>query len=92
VQTPVLVLNGNGISGAAASTAGIVRARGYPVSATGDAPRRYTRSVVMYTRGFAGEAARLGRDLNVATLQPLDPLVIPGGTRARLVLIVGVRD
>jgi len=91
-QTPVLVLNGNGISGAAASTAGIVRARGYPVTATGDAPRRYAQSVVMYKRGFAGEAARLGRDLNVPTLQPLDPLVVPGGTRARLVLIVGRRD
>jgi hypothetical protein len=89
-QTPVLVLNGNGIKGAAATSAEIVRARGYPVTATTDAPRwNYPQTVVMYKPGFAGEAKRLARDLNILRLQPLDPLAVPGGTGARLVLIVG---
>jgi hypothetical protein len=89
-QTPVLVLNGNGIRRAAATAAEIVRARGYPVTATADAPQQnYSHSTVMYKRGFAREAKRLSRDLNVPALQPLEPLTAPGGTRARLVLIVG---
>jgi hypothetical protein len=88
-QTPVLVLNGNGISGAAARAAEIVRARGYPVTATADAPTTYPRSVVMYKHGFRREAERLGSDLNLRTLQLLDPLAVPGGTRAQLVVIVG---
>ena len=85
----VLVLNGNGIPGAAASTAEIVRARGYPVTATADAPTNYPRSVVMYKHGFTREAERLGRDLNLKTHRLLDPLAVPGGTRAQLVVIVG---
>src|SRR5439155_7940146 len=76
-RTPVLVLNGNGVNGAAARTAPSVRRRGYPVTATANAPRHdYLRSVVMFKPGFVREAARLGRDLKVETLQPFDPLVV----------------
>ena len=86
----VLVLNGNGISGAAASAAQIVRSHGYPVTATADAPQTdYPRSVVLYKPGFAREAKRLGLDLKIPTLSRLDPFTVPGGTRAHLVLIVG---
>ena len=89
-RTPVLVLNGNGISGAAASAAQIVRSHGYPVTATADAPQTdYPRNIVMYKPGFAREAERLGLDLKIPTLSALDPFTVPGGTGARLVIIVG---
>ena len=52
----MLVLNGNGISGAAASAGQLVRHKGY-VAAVGNAPRSdYRRSVVMYRPGYGAEA------------------------------------
>ena len=77
-ETAVLILNGNGIAGAAAAEAAAVRDKGYIVAAVGNAKRaHYTRSVVMYRPGYKPEAARLARDLRVKTVSPLD------GIRAR---------
>ena len=89
-QTAVLILNGNGVSGAAAQAAALVRARGYVVKAVGNAPRTgYPASRVMYRPGFEGEAKRFAKDLNVAQVGPLDgfrPAQLHGG---HLVLILG---
>ena len=72
-QTAVLILNGNGVSGAAAQAAALVKARGYLVKAVGNAPRTgYETSRVMYRPGFEGEAKRFAKDLNVAQVGPLD--------------------
>jgi hypothetical protein len=69
----VLVLNGNGRQGAAAQAAERVTGRGYKLGIVGNAPRQdYPRSLVMYRRGFEGEARRLARDLGVAVVGPLD--------------------
>lgn len=74
-QTSVLVLNGNGIAGAAASAGQLVRHKGYVVAQVGNAPRNdYRRSVVMYRPGYAPEAARFARDLGVKVVSPLDGL------------------
>ena len=74
-ETSVLVLNGNGISGAAASAGQLVRHKGYVVAAVGNAPRSdYRRSVVMYRPGYGAEAARFARDLGVKVVSPLDGL------------------
>lgn len=86
----VLVLNGNGVSGAASVAAGRVHARNYVVAGTGNAPRtNFSRSVIMYRPGFAGEARRLGRELGVRRVTPLDgirPRYLQG---AHLALVVG---
>jgi hypothetical protein len=88
-KTFVLVLNGNGQTGAAASAAQLVVARGYKVQEVGNAPRgNYARSVVVYRPGFRGEAKRFARDLNV-------PIVTADGMKkgqfrgAQLALVVG---
>jgi hypothetical protein len=88
-QTFVLVLNGNGQTGAAASAAQLVVARGYKVADVGNAKRaRYERSVVIYRRGFRGEALRFAHDLSV-------PIVTADGMKpgqfhgAQLALVVG---
>src|SRR5439155_5297075 len=48
-RTGVLVLNGNGVEGAAASAASLATARGYVVKRVGNAPRSgYARSIVEY--------------------------------------------
>lgn len=89
-KTVVLVLNGNGRTGAAAAAASRVRARGYPVGAVGNASRSdYARSIVMYRPGFAGEGARLARDLRVRTVGPLDGMRASALGRAHVVLILG---
>ncbi len=59
-QTGVLVLNGNGRTGAAAAGAARLHRFGYVIAGTGNAPRHdYATSVVMYRAGFGPEARRL---------------------------------
>jgi LytR cell envelope-related transcriptional attenuator len=89
-QTGVLVLNGNGIQGAAARAAALVRARGYHVKEVGNAPRTgYARSIVMYRPGFLGDARRFGRDLGVTIVEPLDGMRPAQLRGAQMVLILG---
>ena len=86
----VTILNGNGVSGAAASEASRVRARGYIVGRVGNAPRgSYGHSVVMYRAGRVREARRLARDLGVAIVSPLDGLRKTDLHGAKLAVILG---
>jgi LytR cell envelope-related transcriptional attenuator len=86
----VMVLNGNGRPGAAAAAAARVRHHGYRIGVVGNAARMsYSRSLVMYRPGFEGEGRRLGRDLGIRIVGPLDGL---RGTQlhgAQVVLILG---
>jgi hypothetical protein len=86
----VVVLNGNGRQGAAAAAATRVTRKGYRVGLVANAPSHdYVTSLVMFRRGFEGEAARLARDLQVKVVSPLDgvrPAQLHG---AHAVLILG---
>src|SRR5687767_3014141 len=65
-DTAVMVLNGNGVPGAAHEAASRVRSRGYSIGEVGNAKRTdYMRSVVMYRPGFRGEAMRLAGDMRI---------------------------
>jgi len=89
-QTAVLVLNGGGPSGAAASTADTVRARGYTVSSFGNAPTTtYRSSVVMFRRGYRPEAVRLARDLRIPRVAPLSGITTMQLLGAQLALVIG---
>jgi hypothetical protein len=89
-RTVVLVLNGNGRTGAAAAAASSVRGEGYKIGRVGNAPRSdYARSIVMYRPGFAGEGRRLARDLRVRLVGPLDGMRIRELGRAHVVYILG---
>jgi uncharacterized iron-regulated membrane protein len=89
-QTQVLVLNGNGIQGAAGEAASLVKARGYDVKEVGNARHTgYGRTMVMYRPGFRPEAVRFGKDLNVGAVTPLDGIKVAQLHGAHLVLIVG---
>jgi hypothetical protein len=88
--TSVTILNGNGISGAAAAQASRVRARGYLIGEVGNAPRSgYGRSVVMYRAGRRPEALRLARDLRIGLVSPLDGLRPRDLLGAQLAVVVG---
>jgi hypothetical protein len=86
----VTVLNGNGVSGAAASEASRVRVRGYKIRLVGNAPRSgYGRSVIMYRAGLRSEAQRLGQDLRISLVSPLDGLRRRDLKGAKLAVVVG---
>lgn len=89
-ETSVIVLNGGGRSGAAATEARLVRRRGYIVSSVGNAARMdYTHTLVMYRPGFGPEGARLGRDLHIGVVSPLDGMSVGQLAGAHLVVILG---
>ena len=89
-ETSVIVLNGNGMPGAAGAAAERARARRYVIAATGNAPRSdFPRSLVMYRPGFEGEARRFARDLGIKRVAPLDGIRASELGGAHLALIVG---
>jgi hypothetical protein len=88
-KTVVMVLNGNGRTGAAASAASRIQSRGYRVGTVTNAPRQVARSIVMYRPGFAGEGRRLGKDLGVGRVIPLDGMRASALGGAHVVFILG---
>lgn len=89
-ETSVIVLNGNGRSGAAATAAEEVRAIGYTIGSVGNAPRTdFTRSLVMYRPGHEAEGKRLARDLHLKIVGPLDGIKPRELLGAHVALVVG---
>jgi LytR cell envelope-related transcriptional attenuator len=89
-QIAVLVLNGNGRTGAAGAEAARVRGKGYRISQVGNARRTdYARSIVMYRPGYRAEGYRLARDLRVGIVTPLDGMHPRALGGAKLAVVVG---
>lgn len=89
-HTRVMVLNGNGQTGAAAAEAAAIRARGYRISAVGNAPTRAQGpTLVMYRPGFSAEAKRLAHDAGIGIVTALDGLKTSSLHRAQLVIVLG---
>jgi hypothetical protein len=88
-DTSVMVLNGGGQAGAAHAAAVKVSAHGYQLGQIGNAAGDTPRTLIMYRPGYEAEGARLGHDLHVRIVRPLDgmrPVQLLG---AHLVLIMG---
>jgi hypothetical protein len=89
-RTSVVVLNGNGIPGAAATSADRVHSLHYIITATGNAPRTdFQRSVVMFRPGYKAAAVRLGKDTGIKRVSPLDGITRSNLQGAQLALIIG---
>jgi hypothetical protein len=88
-ETSVLVLNGNGIPGAAAAEASRARARGYQVAGTGNAAQSYGKTVVMYRPGRRPEAKRLAAEMGVTLVGPLDGIGPRQLQGAHVVVVLG---
>ena len=88
-ETKVLVLNGNGITGAAAAESDSLRARGYKISATGNTAHTYGQSVVLYRPGRLPEAQRLAADEGIPLVGPLDGITTRELHGAHLVIVLG---
>ena len=90
-ETAVIVLNGNGVSGAAAIMADRIHAKHYTIAGTDNAPRSVGRTTVMYRPGFDREAQRLAHDFGVRRVSPLDGLRAGALQGAHVALIIGAR-
>ena len=89
-RTGVIVLNGNGRTGAAAAAASHLRSLHYQVKSTGNAKRQdYATTVVMYRRGYEGEGVRLAHDLHVKVVGPLDGLAPSALHGGQLAIVLG---
>jgi LytR cell envelope-related transcriptional attenuator len=89
-QTSVIVLNGNGIPGAAAVSADHAHELRYIVTATGNAPRTdFQHSLVMFRPGYKAAATRLAKDMSVKRVTPLDGMQKGDLQGAQLALIIG---
>jgi hypothetical protein len=89
-RVSVLVLNGNGVQGAASSRATRLRDIGYRIGAAQNAQRHdYAQSMVMYVPGWVKEARRLAHEMGVKLVAPVDG-VLPGRLKgSQVVLILG---
>ena len=86
----VLVLNGNGVSGAAAAQAARLQGAGYRIAGAANAQRHdYAASMVMYVPGWAKEARRLARETGIRIVAPVDGLRRAQLRGSALVLLLG---
>jgi hypothetical protein len=86
----VLVLNGNGVNGAAGSEATSLQTLGYGGSRSEDAPRHdYARTMVLYVPGYVQEARRLARDTHVGIVAPIDGIRTAELKGSKLVVVLG---
>jgi LytR cell envelope-related transcriptional attenuator len=86
----VLVLNGNGVNGAAGREAVSLQTLGYGSSRSQDAPRHdYARSMVLYRPGFTKEARRLAHDAGVRLVSPVDGMTKAQLKGSPLVVVLG---
>jgi hypothetical protein len=89
-RVSVLVLNGNGTSGVAGTTATRLLGRGYhSATATNAAIDNYATSLVLYRPGWEREARRLARDTGIRVVAALDGRLPAGSGRDQLVVILG---
>ena len=89
-KTSVWVLNGNGRSGAASAEAAKLSAVGYRIRGKSNANRaNYATTVVMYRPGRLPEAKRLGVDLGISLVGPLDGLKLRQLHGAQVVVVLG---
>jgi hypothetical protein len=89
-KTRVLVLNGNGVAGAAGAEAAHLHADGYPVSGAVDADRHdYSTSMVFFVPGWQKEARRLAHSVGIRVVAPVDGLRPAQLKGSKVVLLLG---
>jgi LytR cell envelope-related transcriptional attenuator len=86
----VLVLNANGVQGAAHVEAMRLQGLGYVIGGAANAPsHHYSRSMVMFVPGYLKEARRLAHDVRIKLVAPVDGLTPSTLNGSRLVVLLG---
>jgi hypothetical protein len=86
----VLILNGNGVQGAAATEAARLHASGYAIGGATNALRHdYAQSMVLYVPGWIKEARRLAHDTGIRLVAPIDGMHGAALKGAHVIVILG---
>jgi hypothetical protein len=86
----VLVLNGNGVTGAASAEAARLQSDGYRVAGAVDAERHdYAESMVFFVPGWQKEARRLAHSVGIRVVAPIDGIRGPQLKGSKVVLLLG---
>jgi LytR cell envelope-related transcriptional attenuator len=86
----VLILNGNGVQGAASTEAARLQSAGYRIRGAENALRHdYARSMVLYVPGWVKEAQRLAHDAGIKLVAPIDGLTPAKLKASQAVVILG---
>jgi LytR cell envelope-related transcriptional attenuator len=89
-KTPVMVLNSNGIHGAAHLLAAKVQGYGYPITYVGNASSHGLPTLVQYAKGYGPAARLLAKKIgNVQYITPFDGINSAQARGAKLVVILG---
>jgi len=89
-RVAVLVLNGNGVQGAAGREAARLQGLGYHIGGAENAARHdYARSMVMFAPGWRNEARRLARDTGIRMVAPVDGMKRSALRASPLVVLLG---
>ncbi len=89
-KTPVMVLNANGVSGAAGTVAVKLNSYGYPTPVVTNARQRGVPPTIMYAPGFGPAARALARKIgHILYVTPLDGVKPSELHGAKLVVYVG---
>jgi hypothetical protein len=89
-ETSILVLNGNGRSGAASKAGRRIHRLGYILAGVGNASRSdYAHTIVMYRPGREDEAKRLAKDMRAKLVGPLDGMRLRDMMGAHVALVLG---
>jgi hypothetical protein len=89
-KIPIMVLNSNGIKGAAHRLAATVQSYGYPIAFVGNAQKHGLPTIVQYAKGYGPAARKLARRLgNVQFVTPFDGITPSQAGKAKLVIILG---
>jgi hypothetical protein len=86
----IMVLNGNGVNGAAGTAATRLHHLGYRIAGTANARRQdYATSVVMYKPGFRADGMKLAKTIGVKVVGPLDGIPRSSMHGGDIAVIVG---
>ncbi len=86
----IMVLNGNGLNGAAGTAATRIHHLGYKIAGTANAKHQnYATTVVMYKPGFRADGMKLAKAIGVKVVGPLDGIPTSSLHGGEIAVIVG---
>jgi hypothetical protein len=88
-EVEVAVLNGTAVPGLAATYGDKVEGKGFNLGAVTNSNSSFTSSVVMFQPGHAPEARKVGKQLGIMKLQPMNGEIEAVSAGANVAVIVG---
>ena len=88
-EIEVAVLNGTAVTGLAATYGNKVEKKGFDLGAVSNTDQPVEKSVVMFKRGHKSEAKKVAKQLQISSLQLMDPEVEEAAAGATVAVVVG---